>query len=82
MAKIEKKGDMITLSMNIQEAMMLQLQVERAGNLCARLRRRSGDNSMVAQEADIAMKAMWSLSDHLSVPTDTKHSYESEFRLP
>lgn len=82
MAKIEKKDNQVTLTMSVDEAVMLQEIVERAGNLSARLKRRSGDNSFVTQEADISMKAMWSLSDHLSIPTDPKHSYTQEFRLP
>lgn len=82
MAKIEKKDNTVTLTMNIQEAVMLNELIENAGNLCARLRRRSGDNGIVYTNSEIAMKQLWSLSDHLSVPTELKHSYTQEFRLP
>lgn len=82
MAKIEKQGDKVTLEMTTQEALMLGELIERSGNVAARLARRAHDNRLVSQEADICMKQLWSLSDHLSIPDDPKHSYVQEFRLP
>lgn len=82
MAKIEKKGDNVTFTMSIDEIVLLQGFIEDAGNVAARARHSTKDNSLACREAQIVMSAMWSLSDHLSVPTDPKHSYTQEFRLP
>jgi hypothetical protein len=81
-ARIEKQGDTVTLTMDIREAIMLNEIIDQAGNLCARLRRKSGDNRIVYRDAELAMKQLWSLSDHLSTPTETGHSYTQDFNLP
>ena len=82
MAKIEKKGDVVTLTMSIQEAILLNEMVENGANCAARLRRRSGDNNIVYKKSELTMKQLWSLSDHLSTPTETGHSYTMDFNLP
>ena len=82
MAKIRKEANTVTITMTIDEVGLLNKLVEDAGNVAARARHSHGNNDIALVKAEIAMKAMWSLSDHLSVPTDPKHSYEQEFQLP
>lgn len=82
MAKIEKKGDNVTLTMTIDEAVMLNGIIERAGSVCARARHHFSNNGIAHMDSEISMKQLWSLSDHLSTPTETGHSYTQEFRLP
>lgn len=82
MAKIEKQGDKVTITMTRDEAGLLQKLVEDAGNVSARARHATKDNDIAHVKAEISMRAMWSLSDHLSMPTNPKHSYTLDFRLP
>lgn len=82
MAKIRKEGNTVTLTMTIDEAGLLHKIIEDAGNVAARARHSTGNNSIAHVKAEISMRAMWSLSDHLSVPDDPKHSYIQDFRLP
>lgn len=82
MAKISKQDNKVTLEMTIDEAVMLQGVIEKAANVAARARHSTKDNGLANMNAEISMKALWSFSDHLSVPTDPKHSYTHDFRLP
>lgn len=82
MAKLEKRGDKVTLTMTIDELGLLQKLIEDTGNVAARARHSTKDNGIAHVKAEISMKAMWSLSDHLNAPTNPKHDYATEFRLP
>jgi hypothetical protein len=81
-ARIEKQGKVVQLTMTVDEVILLESIIEAAGNLAARVRARSGNNTRIRQEADIRMTQLWSLSDHLSVPDDESASYVQDFRLP
>lgn len=78
MAKIDKKGDTVTITLHITELEKIQEKIEDGANIAARHRHFSHGNPRVYRKSEFVMKFLWRLSDFMGIPTETNISYTSE----